>query len=278
MTAKTWFITGINSGFGRQLTEQLLERGDYVAGTIRKLDAVDDLKQKYGARLWTAHLDVTESTEVHEVVNKAFTALGKIDVVVNNAGYGLFGTAEELTDELLHNQINTNLIGSIQVVRAALPHLRRQGGGRILQLSTYGGQAVNPGAGMYHATKWGIEGFMESTALDVAPFNIGITIVEPGGARTEFRYGSAKITPKNEAYEISPANMTRQFIEGAPSLSLGDPVKMAKAMIDSVDQQPAPKRLVLGSDSYRAIHKALTERLAELELQKDTSAATDFIE
>ncbi|WP_042161104.1 SDR family oxidoreductase [Paenibacillus gorillae] len=226
MKTKTWFITGINSGFGRHLTEQLLERGDRVAGTVRKMDSVQDLSEKYGENLWTAHLDVTDSNEVRDVVNKAFSEWGTIDVVVNNAGYGLFGTAEEMTDELLIHQIHTNLIGSIQVVRAALPHLRNQGGGRILQLSTYGGQAVNPGAGMYHATKWGIEGFMESTALDVAPFNIGITIVEPGGARTEFRYGSAKIT--------------------------------------------------LGSDSYQAIHKALTGRLAELEMQKDTAGVTDY--
>ena len=124
MTQRTWLITGVNSGFGRQMTEQLLARGDRVAGTVRKLDAVQDLKDKYGDLLWLAHLDVTDTPEVRQVVNAAFADLGRINVVINNAGYGLFGAAEELTDEQILHQIDTNLIGSIQVVRAALPHLR----------------------------------------------------------------------------------------------------------------------------------------------------------
>jgi NAD(P)-dependent dehydrogenase (short-subunit alcohol dehydrogenase family) len=276
MTQRTWFITGVNSGFGRHMTEQLLARGDHVAGTIRKMDAMNDLKEKHGDLLWLAHLDVTDTPGIRQVVNKAFTELSKIDVVVNNAGYGLFGAAEELTDDQILHQINTNLIGSIQVVRAALPHLRAQGGGRIIQVSTYGGQATNPGACMYHASKWGIEGFMESTMKDVAPFNIGVTIVEPGGARTEFRYGSSKIGLKIDAYDASPASMTRRFIEEGKNLSIGDPAKMAKIMIDSIDQNPAPQRIVLGNDAYNAIHKALSERLAALEAQKDLAGSTDF--
>jgi NAD(P)-dependent dehydrogenase (short-subunit alcohol dehydrogenase family) len=132
-----------------------------------------------------------------------------IDVVINNAGYGLFGAAEEVTDAQILQQINTNLIGSIQVVRAALPHLREQGGGRIIQISSYGGQATHPGACMYHASKWGIEGFMESTRKDVALFDIGVTIVEPGGARTQFRSGSSQLGSAMGAYDDSPASMTR---------------------------------------------------------------------
>lgn len=276
MKKRTWFITGVNSGFGRHMTEQLLERGDCVAGTVRKMDSMNDLKDKYGDLLWLAHLDVTNTSAIHEVVNKAFSDLGKIDVIINNAGYGLFGSAEELTDDLIIQQINTNLIGSIQVVRAALPHLRAQDGGRIIQISSYGGQATNPGACMYHASKWGIEGFIESTMQDVEPFNIGITIVEPGGARTEFRYGSSKIAPKIDAYDASPASATRRFIEEGKNLSIGDPAMMAKIIINSIEQNPAPKRLVLGSDSYNAIHKALTERLKVLEEQKELAFSTDF--
>jgi NAD(P)-dependent dehydrogenase (short-subunit alcohol dehydrogenase family) len=151
MTKRTWLITGVNSGFGRHMTEQLLARGDHVVGTVRKMDAMNDLKGRYGDLLWLAYLDVTDTPTIHQVVNKAFADLGRIDVVVNNAGYGLFGAAEELTDD----QINTNLIGSIQVVRAALPRLREQGGGRVIQLSTYPGQTALPGGSLYHASKWG---------------------------------------------------------------------------------------------------------------------------
>lgn len=209
MAQRTWFITGVNSGFGRQMTEQLLARGDRVAGTARKMDAVSDLKTKYRDRFWLAHLDVTDTPSIRQVVNKAFYDLGKIEVVINNAGYGLFGAAEELTDEQITHQINTNLIGSIQIVRAVLPHLRQQGGGRILQLSTYGGQAALPGASLYHASKWGIEGFMESVMQEVAAFNIGVTIVEPGGARTEFRFGSSRFGPKIDAYDGTPAGVSQ---------------------------------------------------------------------
>src|SRR5882757_3793373 len=162
MTQRTWLITGVNSGFGREMTEQLLARGDRVAGTVRNMDAMKDLKAKYEDWLWLADLDVTDTPAIHQVVNKAFADLGKVDVVVNNAGYGLFGTAEGLTNDQIIHQINTNLVGPIQVVRAALPHLRKQGGGRILALSTYGGQATYPGASLYHASKWGMEGFFDS--------------------------------------------------------------------------------------------------------------------
>ncbi len=187
MTAQTWLITGVSSGFGRHMTEQLLADGARVAGTVRDPDSVADLKAAYGDQLWSAALDVTDFPAVRRVVDEAFAELGRIDVVVNNAGYGLFGAAEELSDEQVQHQIDTNMTGSIQVVRAALPHLRAQGGGRIVQLSTYGGQATHPGASLYHASKWGIEGFMESLAKEVAGFGIGVTIVEPGGARTGFR-------------------------------------------------------------------------------------------
>ncbi|MEU8241079.1 SDR family oxidoreductase [Actinoplanes missouriensis] len=277
MASKTWFITGVNSGFGRQMTEQLLERGDRVAGTIRKAGSVDDLAAKYGEQFWVANLDVTDLPNVRATVDRAFAELGRIDVVVNNAGYGLFGAAEELTDEQVLGQINTNLIGSIAVVRAALPHLRAQGGGRVIQISTYGGQATNPGASLYHAGKWGIEGFIEGTAKDVAPFGIEMTIVEPGGARTEFRFDSLQLADPLAAYDGTPAAMVR----GAKDRSrppLGDPAKMAARIIDSADQQPAPMRLVLGSDAYRFVTAALRERLAQIEPQEAVAASTDWVE
>jgi NAD(P)-dependent dehydrogenase (short-subunit alcohol dehydrogenase family) len=210
MPQRTWFITGISGGFGRLLTEQLLERGDRVAGTARKLEVVDDLKTQYGDQLWLASLDLTDTSAIHRVVNEAFSAFGRIDVIVNNAGYGLLGAVEELSDEQITHQINTNLIGPIQVVRAALPHLRAQGGGRILQLSSMGGQIAFPGMSLYHTSKWAIEGFFESTAQDIAPFNIQTTMVEPGGARTGFFASSSAVyglaLPE---YANTPAGATR---------------------------------------------------------------------
>ncbi|MBM2614076.1 SDR family oxidoreductase [Actinoplanes sp. LDG1-06] len=272
----TWFITGVNSGLGRAMTERLLERGDRVAGTVRREGSVDDLRAKYGDQFWVAHLDVRDLPRVREVVDLAWDELGRLDVVVNNAGYGLFGAAEELTDAQVVDQIGTNLLGSIAVVRAALPHLRVQGGGRLMQISTYGGLATNPGASLYHAGKWGIEGFMESVAKEVAPFGIGVTIVEPGGARTEFRFGSLQLATPMTAYDDTPAAMVRGAQDRSRP-SLGDPVKMAERIVAAADEEPAPLRLVLGSDAYRFITTALRERLAQVEPQERTAAATDWV-
>jgi NAD(P)-dependent dehydrogenase (short-subunit alcohol dehydrogenase family) len=276
MTTQTWFITGISSGFGRLMTEQLLDRGDRVAGTVRTENVVDDLKEKYGDRLWTAHLDVIDTAGIRRVVDAAYADLGRIDVVVNNAGYGLIGAAEELTDEQIRHQIDTNLVGSIQVIRAALPHLRGQGGGRIIQISSMGGQAAWAGGSLYHATKWGIEGFAEALAPEVAPFGIGVTIVEPGGARTEFRYGSSVLAAKVDAYDLSPASRARRMLEEATVLSLGDPAKIATIIIDSAGSSPAPRRILLGSDAYGAVTAALADRLALAEAQRELAYSTDF--
>ena len=276
MTQRTWLITGVNSGFGRLMTEALLERGDRVAGTVRKLDAMNDLKAKYGDRLWLANLDMTDLPAVRSVVNKAFAELGTINVIVSNAGYGLFGAAEELSDEQVTHQLSTNLFGPIQLIRAALPHLRAQGGGRIIGLSTYGGQAALPGGSLYHASKWGLEGFLDSIAQELAPFKIGVSIIEPGGARTNFRFGGAQLGAQLEAYKGTPAAMVHTMIKDTSRLPPGDPAQMAKVIIGSVDQNPAPKRIALGSDAYGAIHKALTDRLSALEAQRELAFSTDF--
>ncbi len=277
MSVRTWFITGISSGLGRLMTEQLLERGERVAGTARKPESVADLQARHGELLWVASLDVTDTPAIRNVVNAAFARFGRIDVVMNNAGYGLVGAAEELTDEQIVQQLNTNVIGSIQVVRAALPHLRAQGGGRIMQISSMGGQWAMPGLSLYHASKWAVEGFLESTMLDIAPFNIEVTIVEPGSARTEFAANSAAISPAMDVYAETPAGAVRRLIEPGYRTQPGDPAKMVRAMIESVDLSPAPKRLALGSDAYRNIKSALSERLAELEGQREIAVSTDFL-
>jgi NAD(P)-dependent dehydrogenase (short-subunit alcohol dehydrogenase family) len=278
MSTRTWFITGASSGFGRAMTERLLERGDRVAATARKPERLSDLAEKYGDRLWTAALDVTDTATLRAVVEKAFADLGRIDVIVSNAGYGTYGAAEEFTDEAIEAQIATNLLAPVQLTRAVLPHLRAQGGGRIVQLSSAGGQAVFPGGNLYHATKWGIEGFFESVIMEVAPFGIGITLVEPGVARTEFGH-SLDVAPALDAYADTPVGQMRQYVEapaGVTANGPGDPDKIADAILASVDVSPAPRRLTLGSDAYQSVHAALTGRIEELEASKDLAFSTDF--
>jgi NAD(P)-dependent dehydrogenase (short-subunit alcohol dehydrogenase family) len=274
MATQTWLITGVSSGFGRHMTEQLLARGDRVVGTVRKMDALSDLKAKYEDRLWLANLDVTDAPAIKRVVSKAFAQLGKIDVVVNNAGYGLFGAAEEVTDEQPEQQIATNLIGSIQLIRASLPHLREQGGGRIVQVSSEGGQVVYPGFSLYHATKWGIEGFVESVAQEVAPFGIDFVIVEPGPTGTSF--GANLVSPEPmPVYADTPAGEIRRHISSNAFPLTGDAGKTVDALIVAADADRPSLRLALGSTSYHSISKALTGRLVELEAQKDVTLSTD---
>jgi NAD(P)-dependent dehydrogenase (short-subunit alcohol dehydrogenase family) len=276
MQKRTWFITGISSGFGREMTKQLLARGDRVAGTVRDLAAMAELAP-HEDNLWLAELDLVDTPSIRVAVDRAFADLKVIDVVVSNAGYGLMGATEEMSDAQVMHQLDTNLLGSIQVIRSALPHLRRQGGGRILQISSFGGQAALPGGSMYHATKWGIEGFLDGVSREVKPFGIECTIVEPGGARTDFRTRSAQL-PANRiaAYDASPAIHVRKIFEGKAALSPGDPVKMVELMIASVDQSPAPLRLAMGKDAYTMMHAQLTERLAALEAQQDLALSTDL--
>lgn len=260
----TWFITGTSTGFGRLLTEQLLERGDRVAATLRRPEALDDLAQQYGDQLWVGRLDVTDSTQVRQVVDAAFTALGTIDVIVNNAGYGVFASVEEASDEQIRRVIDTNLVGSIDVIRAALPHLREQKGGRILQVSTAGGQTTYPNFGYYHASKWGIEGFCQTVAAEVAPFGIALTIVEPGATPTGFGTSleSAPIMPE---YEDTPAGDVRRALAAGGFPLPNDPAKIAGAMIDLVESRATPLRLPLGPDTYHDVRASLLARLAEHE-------------
>ncbi|MBD1585973.1 SDR family oxidoreductase [Pseudomonas typographi] len=271
----TWLITGSSSGIGRALVEQLLARGDRVAATLRHPDALSELKARYGERLWAAQLDVNSTVAIRDVVHRAFTELGRIDVVVNSAGYALFGAAEEVSDDQIDQQLRTNLVGSIQVIRACLPFLRAQGGGRVLQVSSEGGQLAYPNFSLYHASKWAIEGFVESVAQEVAPFGIEFTLVEPGPTRTNF--GAALVSPPAMAeYEHTPAGDVRRAVASGAFPLTGDPQKMAEAMLEVADAQPAPRRLLLGSGAYARVHTALAERLAALERQREVAMSTEI--
>jgi len=272
---RTWLITGVSSGFGRRLTDLLLARGDRVVGTVRRLDTVADLVDRYGDSFAAHLLDLTDTDRIRPVVDAAQAFSGRLDVVVSNAGYGLFGAAEELSDQQVRHQLDTNLLGSIQLVRAALPHLRAGGGGRVLQLSSSAGQSAWPGSSLYNASKWGVEGFCEALASEVAPFGIGVTIVEPGGARTDFGSTGLRFAEPLDAYDVSPAATVRAFRDGGPPGVIGDPSRMATAMIESVDVDPAPLRLVLGSDSWAAMTASLEARLGAVRAQRETAGRTD---
>jgi NADP-dependent 3-hydroxy acid dehydrogenase YdfG len=276
MTKYTWLITGVSSGFGREMTVQLLARGDRVVGIVRSKRKIDDLISQYPETFYPEILDVTDITALRRVVEGSFKQLGRIDVVVSNAGYGLFGAAEELSDQEIDHMIATNLRGSIQLIRAVIPHMREQGGGRIIQLSSYGGQVAFPGNSLYHATKWGIEGFVESVAQEVSQFNIGMTLVEPGGARTEFRYGSAQVAHLMPIYNDTPAHAFLKMLDPKNGLAPGDPVRMAARIIESVEIKPAPLRMVLGSQALASTLTVLRKRLADFETQTELAASTDF--
>ena len=276
MAQRTWLITGVSSGFGRHLSEQLLTRGDRVVGTVRDTGKVTDLLDRHPETFRAEVLDVTDTLAMHRVVESSFAQLGRIDVLISNAGYGLFGAAEEFTDAQVDRIIATNLTGSIQLIRSALPHLRAQGGGRIIQISSYGGQVAFPGNSLYHATKWGIEGFVEAVAAEVAPFGIGMTIIEPGGARTEFRYGSAQVAHLTAAYDDTPAHSFLAMLDPANELAPGDPARMAARIIDSVTVDPAPLRMVLGSQALATTLSTLGKRIADFETQAELAASTDY--
>ncbi|MGK5685088.1 SDR family oxidoreductase [Actinoplanes sp. URMC 104] len=267
---KTWLITGTSSGFGRLLTERLLERGDRVAATLRRPDALDDLAARAGDRLRVATLDVTRPDDVRRVVDEAFAHFGTVDVVVNNAGYGLLAAVEEPSREQILRVLDTNLVGSIDVIRAALPHLRAQGHGRILQVSSAGGQTTYPGFGYYHAAKWGIEGFCETLAAEVAPFGIGVTIVEPGATPTGFGAGldTAPVMPE---YDRTPAGDTRRGLADGSFRVTNDPAAIAAAMIASADGDEAPLRLPLGDDTYRDVRASYVRRLERLDASREVA-------
>ncbi|OBX36089.1 2-(R)-hydroxypropyl-CoM dehydrogenase [Halomonas elongata] len=237
--SKTWLITGTSTGLGRLLTERLLERGDRVVATLRQSGVLDELLQRHGDRLHALTLDVTDTKAIRTVMQEAFERMGRIDVVVSNAGYGLFGAGEEVSDAQIERQIATNLTGSIQLIRAALPHLREQGGGRIVQVSSEGGQIAYPNFSLYHATKWGIEGFVESVAKEVAPFGIDCLIIEPGPTGTNFAAGLDHAHPL-ACYEDTPAGEVRRAVASGDFAIKGMPPR--RSMPSSWRQTPRRPR------------------------------------
>jgi NAD(P)-dependent dehydrogenase (short-subunit alcohol dehydrogenase family) len=268
--SSTWFITGASRGLGRELTEQALARGDRVAATLRTPSQLDDLVAVNGDCLWVRQLDVTDTVQMCRVVQEAFTDHERIDVVVSDAGFGVFGAAEDVTNDQVEQMIATNLTAAIHLTRLVVPHLRRQGGGRLMQLSSMGGHIAFPAFSLYHATKWGIEGFYEALAQEVAPFGIHTVLVEPGMIRTSFHEAATRI-PVSEPYRGGPADRKPIPLEQMP----GSQTRVVAAMIEAALSEHPPRRLLLGSDAYRLVTEALNERLATFERQRAVAFSTD---
>ena len=256
-TMKTWFITGTSRGFGRIWAEAALKRGDRVAATARRPESLKSLADAYGDAVLPLALDVTDRAAAASAVRRAVETFGRLDVVVNNAGYGLFGTVEEATEQQARAQIETNLLGPLWVTQAALPFLREQGSGHILQVSSIGGLVAIPTLGLYNASKWGLEGLSEALAQEVAPLGIHVTIVEPGPYGTEWSTGSAVHTDPIAAYE--PVREARRA--GATARAPQDPQVTADVILELVDTDEPPLRLFLGSYPYPVVEAAYKKRL-----------------
>lgn len=274
MAGRSWLITGISSGFGMEIARQVLTAGDAVFGTVRNEQKIRALAAKYPKTLLCRKLEITNTAQVREVVEEAFAQLGEIDVVVSNAGYGLYGAAEEISDAEANLLLDTNLRGSIALIHAALPYLRRQRHGRILQVASVAGQVAYLGNSLYNASKFGITGYCEAVALEMAPFHVGVTIVEPGGARTDFRYGGAKVAA-DLLPEYEHAHGFLDMLDAKKGLAPGDPVKMARRMIESTLVEPAPLHLALGSKAIGEIIADLEGRLQAYKAQVPLAASTD---
>jgi NAD(P)-dependent dehydrogenase (short-subunit alcohol dehydrogenase family) len=274
--SKTWLITGSSRGLGRELARVVLERGDRLVATARKPEQLDEFVRAFGDQVRAVALDVTDAAAAQRVVRSAVDEFGSLDVLVNNAGYANSAPIEETPDDDFRAQIETNLFGVVNVTKAALPVLRRQRSGHILQISSVGGRVGGtPGLGAYQASKFAVEGFSEVLNNEVRPLGIKVTIVEPGGFRTDWGGSSMKIPAVGADYEetVGQINAYRRSADGAQP---GDPGRAAQVIAGLVDLDEPPLRLLLGSDAVRLAEQASRFRAAEAEQWADVSRSTDF--
>lgn len=267
---KTWFITGASRGFGRVWTEAALERGDKVAATARSLASIADLKEKYGDRVLALELDVTKSDQAKAAVGQAHAHFGKLDIILNNAGYSLVGTIEEASADEVRALYETNIFGTLSVIQAALPLLRKQGGGHILGVSSTLGHVTVPLIGYYCSSKWAFEAIHESLATEVKPFGIKVTIIEPGAYATEFGSPSSlKLAAGLDIY----GDLRKQVYERLGSMQRGDPKATPEALFKMVDAENPPLRFNLGSQNLPWIRAAYADRLKTWEEWESVSNA-----
>ncbi|WP_327425970.1 MULTISPECIES: SDR family oxidoreductase [unclassified Streptomyces] len=256
--SKVWFITGTSRGIGRAFAESALERGDKVAATARNVATLDELVTKYGdGAVLPLTLDVTDKAAVATAVSAAHDKFGRLDVVVNNAGYGLFGMVEEVTEQQVRDQMETNFFGAFWVTQAVLPILRAQGSGHIVQVSSVGGVAAFPSLGAYQGSKWALEGFSESLSQEVAGLGIKVTIVEPGGFSTDWAGSSAAHAELNPAYDQVREAMAARMGEARYS----EPANAGAALLQIVDAENPPLRVFFGTEPMEIVEPVYAQRL-----------------
>jgi NAD(P)-dependent dehydrogenase (short-subunit alcohol dehydrogenase family) len=276
MSERTWLITGASRGLGRALAETVLASGDRVIATARDAGTLDDLVATYPDTLLARDLDVTDRDAVHAVVNAVAGETGRIDVLVANAGYGLAGGVEEVSEAEARAQVEVNLFGALWSMQAVLPTMRAQQRGHILPISSIGGVGAFPNTGLYHATKWGLEGMAESLAQEVEPFGIKVTIVEPGPFRTDWNGGSMVRATPMHAYDdvLGPR---RAAMDGSQAFTQpGDPRRAGEAMIRVVDADDPPRRLLLGAMAADLAPKLWQQRIDEAGAWRDLAVGADF--
>jgi NAD(P)-dependent dehydrogenase (short-subunit alcohol dehydrogenase family) len=269
MTGKVWFITGTSKGLGRVWAEAALARGDRVAATARNAGALQTLVERYGDQVLTLTLDVTERAATTAAVHRTIDRFGRLDVVINNAGYGLFGAIEEVSEAEARTQIDTNFFGALWVTQAVLPQMRAQGSGHIIQVSSIGGLLAAPALGLYHASKWALEAFSQSLAAEVAAFGIKVTIVEPGGYATDWGGSSAKHAAAMPEYDSARTARAAVRSTGAP----GDPEASGPAMLTLVDAEDPPLRIFFGSGGLRVTRAEYAQRIETWEKWNAVSVA-----
>jgi NAD(P)-dependent dehydrogenase (short-subunit alcohol dehydrogenase family) len=273
---RVWFVTGASSGFGRAIGRALLDRGQRLVAATRDPEAVAELVDRDPERVMALALDVTDAAGSRAAFAEAVGRFGRVDVVVNNAGYGHVGAVEELTDAELRQQLEVNLFGVINVTRAALPHLRRQRSGHLVQMSSVNGVEGLAGGGYYAASKFAIEGLSESLADEVAPLGIRVTIVEPGPHRTRFASARSARWARPIADYADTVGRTRDVLDQLDGNQPGDPARAADAILAAVETDEPPLRLPLGQMALDSIRARLDARLEELEAWAQLGATSDF--
>jgi NAD(P)-dependent dehydrogenase (short-subunit alcohol dehydrogenase family) len=275
-TQKVWFITGASTGFGRELTQQLLTRGDTVVATARKPEQIAEFQDKYPETALALALDVTDPASIEAAKDAALANFGRVDVLVNNAGYGIAGGIEEATEAEFMPVFETNVFGLIRVTRAFLPHFRKQRSGNIVNLSSIAGLIGGAGWGYYNASKFAVNGFSEALAAEMAPLGVHVTIVEPGPFRTDFLGRSGvEIAHPIPDYDQT-AGKARQYMNDQAGKQMGDPVKAVKAIIGAVDAPEPPKHLVLGKIAFDRMSARVEQWKQDLEAGRETALGADF--
>lgn len=272
---KVWFITGSSRGLGKSLTAAVLEKGDLVIATARQPQQLNELTAKYPEQILAVALDVTNKAQIRSAVQQGIQRFGRIDVLVNNAGFGIAGAAEAFTDEQVQSQLETNLYAPIEITRVVLPVMREQGGGRILQISSIGGRVGSMGLSIYQAAKFGLGGFTEALNNEVAHLGIKVTSVEPGGFRTDWAGASMTLAPRLAAYEASVGQRIQLFQSGG-FVPAGDPAKAARVLIDVANHPEPPVHLVLGTDAAGILANADARRKEEFEKWLPVSTSTNY--